>query len=333
MNPKHLGGNRYLIDISISRKERFRKVIHANSQLEAIQKHLAYESSLGKQAKELYTVAWISDEYKKWVKNNQSPDTLEDKTYYLDVHLVPYFGRMMPDFITPILVERFIQKRLEQSPGKHREINLEILCLRAMIRWAKDMKMCNNVLCQVKMLPYKRPLPKPVSRKDIDAVVEQFSVRNIALYMCLYFGGMRKNEVCILRMNQIHFEPDYIVVLGKGNKERIVPIHKKLAGYLKAYIEDLKANGRFKEDGLVFPSRRGGSVLTDIRKPLERAIRLAGVSHITPHMFRHSFATHMIEGGENIRTVQELLGHESVTTTQVYTHVSVELLKRGIDKL
>ena len=194
--------------------------------------------------------------------------------------------------------------------------------------------MCNNLLCNVKLLPYKRPLPRTVSREDIDAIIDKMSIKHRALYMCLYFSGTRKSEVCELRFNQIHFNPDYLLVMGKGDKERIVPIHKILAATLNIYIEELKKKVKYEEDGLVFPSRRGGGVLTDIRKPLERAMKLAGISEkITPHMLRHAFATHILERGGDLRTIQTLLGHEEVTTTQIYTHVSVELLKKAIEKL
>lgn len=109
-------------------------------------------------------------------------------------------------------------------------------------------------------------------------------------------------------MNQIHFNPDYLLVIGKGNEERIVPLHTTLAAKLFTYIEELKEKGKYEKDGLVFPSRRGGGVLTDICKPLERAMKLAGMSEkIVPHMFRHAFAAHILERGGQLQTRQTLL--------------------------
>jgi len=146
--------------------------------------------------------------------------------------------------------------------------------------------------------------------------------------MCLYLAGMRKSEACALTWEKVHFNPDYILVRGKGSRERIVPMHPELAQAMK----NLKDSAT---DGLIcFPSRRGGGFLTDIRKPLEKAMRDSGITaRITPHMFRHSFATHLLEGGSNLRTIQDALGHQSVSTTQIYTHVALTVLKRDIGRL
>ena len=117
-------------------------------------------------------------------------------------------------------------------------------------------------------------------------------------------------------------------------------MHPYLAEAMKTLKESPKPKKRVPEkdsatSGLIcFPSRRGGGVLTDIRKPLEKAMEGAGLKdRITPHMFRHSFATHLLESGANLRTIQESLGHESSSTTEIYTHVSFGLLKKNIDRL
>jgi len=327
---RHLEGDTWQIDIRLGRSDRFYKRVHVSSKLEAIRKELEYRASLGKNNGDIYSVNSIAEKYQEWLENNQAAHTVKDKNRMLLAHILPFFGRMMPDLITPILLEDFTKKRLLESPGRLREVNLEILCLRAMIRWAVDMKMCNNQLEKSKPLPYKRPLPRTVSREDIDTILSKLSVKHRALFMCLYFSGLRKSEACDLTWDRVHFNPDYLLVMGKGSRERIVPIHELLSGALS----ELKKSPLFKEGGYVFPSRRGGGALTDIRKPLERVMRLAGITErITPHMFRHSFATHLMNTGANLRSIQKSLGHKAVTTTQIYTHVSVDLLRNDISRL
>lgn len=135
------------------------------------------------------------------------------------------------------------------------------------------------------------------------------------LFLCMYHAGLRKHEACNLRIQDIHFEPDYIKVIGKGNKERTVIMSDLLASELKAHIPLCT--------DLLFPSRVRGGVLTDIRSPLKTAMEKVGITRkISPHKLRHSFATHLLEGKADLRTIQEQMGHESIETTQIYTKVT-----------
>ena len=322
------------VDIRMGRQGRFQKRVHANSKLAAVQKENEYRASLGKQSGDLYSVNAIAEKYQEWVANNQSPHTVKDKNRMLLAHILPFFGRMMPDFITPVLIEDFTKKRLVESPGRFREVNLEILCLQAMVKWAVGMRMCNDLLHKSKPLPYKRPLPNAASREDIDKILALLSPRHRALYMCLYLAGLRKAEACSLTWDDVRWNPDYLLVRGKGNKQRLVPMHPSLS----AEMATLKLSTR---GSICFPSRvsqRAGKtttgILTDIRSPLEKAMKQAGITtRITPHAFRHSFATHLMDTGANIRSIQTSLGHASVSTTQIYTHVSFGLLQKDIGRL
>jgi integrase/recombinase XerD len=160
------------------------------------------------------------------------------------------------------------------------------------------------------------------------------SPKHKALYMCLYMAGLRKSEACGLRWEDVHFNPDFLLVRGKGDKQRLVPMHPSLSEVMSA----LKVSTR---GSICFPSRvsvRAGKqttgILTDIRKPLEKAMVTAGItSTITPHAFRHSFATHLMDTGANLRSIQTSLGHANVQTTQIYTHVSFGLLQKDIGRL
>lgn len=335
MSVRHVKDDTWQIDIRMGRKERFQKRVKAASKLEAVQLEVEFRRMLGRQVGDVYSLNAIAEKYIPWLENHQATHTARNKKRMLFAHLLPFFGRMMPDYLTPILLEDFKKKRIEElkaaHPGKEgkgrREINLEILCLQAMIKWAVAMNLCNNTLPKQKPLPYKRPLPMTVSREDIKAILERLSPKHRVLYMCLYLAGMRKTEACALTWDNVHFDPDFIVVKGKGSRERIVPMHPDLS----MAMNNLKKSAT----GLIcFPSRRGGGQLTDIRKPLEKALRDAGMEgRITPHTFRHSFATHLLESGSNLRTIQEALGHQAVSTTQIYTHVALGVLKNDIGRL
>jgi len=334
MSVRQISEGVWKVDIRLGRAERFQKRVRVSSKLEAIRKENEYRASLGKYSGDIYSVNSISEKYQEWIRNNQSPHTVKDKNRMLLSHILPFFGRMIPDRITPVLIEDFTKKRLVESPGRLREVNLEILCLQAMIKWAVGMRMCNEPLHKAKPLPYKRPLPRTVSREDIGKIIARLSPKHKALYMCLYMAGLRKSEACGLRWEDVHFSPDFLLVRGKGDKQRLIPMHPALS----SAMSDLKLSTR---GSICFPSRvsqRGGKatsgVLTDIRKPLEKAMELAEVSgKITPHQFRHSFATHLMDTGANLRSIQASLGHESVQTTQIYTHVSFGLLQKDINRL
>jgi integrase/recombinase XerD len=188
--------------------------------------------------------------------------------------------------------------------------------------------MCNNRLARIKQLRYRRPVSVYNSKEDITAVIGAMSFRHRVLYMCLYLGGLRKEEACGLRKNRVHFDPDFLDVIGKGGKQRLVPMSPALAMGMRIVTKDLKS------DDLCFPSRRGGGILTDIRWPIKRALKETGLEKkITPHMFRHAFATHLLEAGSDVRSIQTLLGHESIQTTQIYTKVQFPLLQKTVGRL
>lgn len=149
--------------------------------------------------------------------------------------------------------------------------------------------------------------------------------RDRALLEVLYASGARVGEVVGLNLSDLHLEEGYAIVRGKGGKERLVPLGRAAVAALKAYLANARprlAHGRQSE--AVFLNQKGGRLSQrGVRYILARYVRLAGLDErISPHTFRHSFATHLLEGGADLRVVQELLGHARLSTTQVYTHVS-----------
>lgn len=183
-------------------------------------------------------------------------------------------------------------------------------------------------------------LPTILSIKEIDTLINSIDLstkegqRNRAILETLYSCGLRVTELTTLRISHIYFEDHFIRVIGKGNKERLVPISNRAIAEIKSYFTETRSHQEIKkgDEDIVFLNRRGGRLtrvmIFTIIKLLAEKIGLQKT--ISPHTFRHSFATHLVEGGANLRAVQEMLGHESILTTEIYTHLNQEYLKETI---
>lgn len=183
----------------------------------------------------------------------------------------------------------------------------------------------------------KRLLPDVLTVEEIDAMIATFDMttvkgcRDNAIVEVLYSTGLRVSELISLRIDNLFFGEGYIRVVGKGDKQRLVPIGSAARDKIQLYMELRRP--RKPSEATLFLNNRG-EPLTRIMifNIIKQAARLAGVEkNISPHTLRHSYATHLLEGGANIRQVQELLGHESITTTEVYTHLDREHLRRVVE--
>ncbi|UTW64699.1 tyrosine-type recombinase/integrase [bacterium SCSIO 12741] len=158
--------------------------------------------------------------------------------------------------------------------------------------------------------------------------------RNKAIIETLYSCGLRVSELVELRLSNLFFEDEFVRVIGKGNKERLVPIGSVAMKYIKIYMEAIRNHLDIVpgEEDLLFLNRRGKRLtrvmIFTIVKDL--AARAQINKNVSPHSFRHSFATHLVEAGADLRAVQEMLGHESITTTEIYTHLDRDFLKNTI---
>jgi len=159
-------------------------------------------------------------------------------------------------------------------------------------------------------------------------------MRNKAIIETLYGCGLRVSELVNLKCSNLFLDVEFIKVEGKGNKERLVPIGAQAIKYLKIYLQDVRVHLKIKagQEDFVFLNRRGAALsrvmVFYITKDLASK---AGIEKtISPHTFRHSFASHLVEGGADLRAVQDMLGHESITTTEIYTHIDREYLQSVI---
>lgn len=176
-----------------------------------------------------------------------------------------------------------------------------------------------------------RKLPVVLSEEEIDAMIAAVDrstaegERNVAMLETLYSCGLRVSELVGLRMTQVHAMEGFVQVVGKGNKERLVPVGGRALKHIRLYVDQVRVHLNVQPSArdIVFLSKRGGPVSRQSVFLIIKALALkAGVrKNISPHTFRHSFATHLVEAGADLRAVQEMLGHESITTTEIYTHL------------
>lgn len=184
-----------------------------------------------------------------------------------------------------------------------------------------------------------RKLPEVLSVEEIDQMLDRIDLsrpegrRNKAMLEVLYSCGLRVSELITLRLSNIHREEGFLRILGKGDKERLVPISRSALKEIDLYLPDRNAlEIKPGEEDVLFLNRRGHRLtrvmVFTIIKELSRA---AGIRKtVSPHTFRHSFATHLVEGGADLRAVQEMLGHESIITTEIYTHLDKAYLREAI---
>ncbi len=188
----------------------------------------------------------------------------------------------------------------------------------------------------------RRKLPDTLSFPEIESMIAMLDQstpeggRNKAILETMYSCGLRVSEVINLKLSCIFFDVGFIRVIGKGDKERLVPIGRDAIKYISIYTKDIRVHQSIQPgyEDYVFLNNRG--------KPLSRVMifyiikklaQMAGIQkNISPHTFRHSFATHLVEGGADLRAVQEMLGHESITTTEIYTHLDRDFLRDTLQR-
>ncbi|HQW43806.1 MAG: site-specific tyrosine recombinase XerD [Chitinophagaceae bacterium] len=188
----------------------------------------------------------------------------------------------------------------------------------------------------------KRSLPDTLSFEEIESMIQQIDLskpeggRNKAILETMYSCGLRVSEVVGLKISQLYLDVGFIRVTGKGDKERLVPIGSSAIKYINIYKNEIRVHlavQKGKED-ILFLNNRGGQLSRVMIFYIIKALAVkAGIKKtVSPHTFRHSFATHLVEGGADLRAVQEMLGHASITTTEIYTHLDREFLRKTLEQ-
>jgi len=180
-----------------------------------------------------------------------------------------------------------------------------------------------------------RTLPSFLSIEEVEKMLKQpdlktqNGLRDRAILELLYATGMRVSELATLHVNNVNIDSGFLRCVGKGSKERVVPLGRQAQLHLSRYMSKVRSKSKHSESSFVFVSIKAKSLTRQaIWKMIRKHARSAGIQKkITPHTFRHSFATHLLERGADLRIVQELLGHADIATTQIYTHISKDRLR------
>jgi integrase/recombinase XerD len=185
-----------------------------------------------------------------------------------------------------------------------------------------------------------KKLPEFLTINEVDELVQQIDrskadgERNLAIIEVLYGCGLRVTELIELKISEIYWKEGFVRVIGKGNKERLIPLGKIASKHLKVYLNEVRVHQKLSNEFIdhVFLNKNGKKLSrVMVFKIIKRLTELAGIKkNVSPHTLRHSFATHLVEGGADLRAVQEMLGHQSITTTEIYTHLDKNYLKQSI---
>ena len=198
-----------------------------------------------------------------------------------------------------------------------------------------DNQVETNILDKIKTPKVGSPIPKPLSIKEIEKIIEfkdpnAEEYTNTCIFILMYAAGLRVSEVISIKIGEIDLDNQTVKVTGKGNKQRILPIYKNASKRLDHYIKNIRPNfSKNKNYSSPFFVRQKSKEITRqyIWKKLKQRVLSVGINkNVTPHMIRHSFATHLLQGGASIRHVQEFLGHSSIESTQIYTKIPNEKL-------
>jgi integrase/recombinase XerD len=267
------------------------------------------------------------------------------KAYVRDIqwlHLFAEKQNLLPVKLKTSDLEACIQSRHEGGTS-HRSLARMISSWRSFFGYLVLEDLIEEDPSQLLEMPkLGRYLPDVLSLDEIESMCAQIQMnkpeghRDRAIIETLYACGLRVSELTGLEMNNLYMEEFFLRVTGKGNKQRLVPLHDEVCHYLKIYIEEVRVHFpiQSKAKHLVFLNQRGGSLSrVSVFKLVKRLAEQAGIQkNVSPHTFRHSFATHLVQNGADLRVVQELLGHESILTTEIYTHLDGAHLREAILK-
>lgn len=287
----------------------------------------------------------LTAKYRNYVKFEKRLAANTVESYMRDLqefgHFVLRLWDVPPRKVEREMIERYMARLFDQGRSKTSQARA-LSSIRGFFNYLLVSDIIESSPAEFIRAPKSgRKLPDVLSVAEIDRMIASVDAstpkgrRDSAMLEVLYSCGLRVSELVALRLSDLFFGEGYIRVVGKGNKQRLVPISSTARDRIQIWLDDrrtMQTTSKGRE--LVFLNNRGGGLtrvmlFTIIRTAAERA----GItSAVSPHTLRHSFATHLLEGGASIRQVQELLGHESIVTTEIYTHLNSEHLRRTVEE-
>ena len=270
------------------------------------------------------------------IERRMSPNTVA--SYCRDVKGFLDSCDLAPRAVTPADIEAYLGKVTAGGLSKRSTARL-VSSLRSFFVWCiEEGEIQENPCDRVDAPKLGEYLPEVLSVEEVTAILESvdvkapFGKRNRAILEVLYGCGLRVSEAAGLRISHVHLEEGFVDVIGKGNKQRIVPMGELAADAIRAYLDDRPAPASRAFDDYLFLNRFGKPISRiSLFKLVKDQAMAAGIhKEISPHTFRHSFATHLIENGADLRLVQEMLGHESILTTEIYTHIDTSTWHKAV---
>jgi len=271
------------------------------------------------------------------IEKNYSRHTLAN--YKIDLKDFSKFCGAIPlEKIDYLLLRKYLAVLKEKSLG-NRSVGRHLSALRSFFRFLnREGYLKTNPILMLSSPKLDKHLPSFMTEEEVAKLIEsafakdaddEYGLRDRAILETFYSSGLRISELVALSLDDIDFIAGIVKALGKGKKERIVPIGDAALGAIKKYLEQRK-----KQNNALFLNKNGKRISTrGVRDIVEKYLKSAGIRQgVSPHTFRHSFATHLLNRGADLRTVQELLGHANLSTTQIYTHLTTDRLKSVYDK-
>lgn len=285
--------------------------------------------------------------YKAWLQLERSLSDHSVEAYGRDIELLTRYLQLettspRPADITAEILRQFIQRIAAMGLSARSQSRI-ISGVKSFFRYCVLEQIVEKDPTTLLETPkQKRSLPDTLSFEEIESMITSIDLskpegtRNKAILETLYSCGLRVSELIGLRISQLYLDLDYIRVRGKGDKERLVPIGKEAARYIKIYREQVRSHLRPVKgmEDILFLNKRGSALSrVMIFYIIKGQAAAAGIKKsVSPHTFRHSFATHLVEGGADLRAVQEMLGHASITTTEIYTHLDRDFLRKTLEQ-
>lgn len=270
------------------------------------------------------------------IEKGYSLKTLKEYKYDL-MMFIGFIDDKDPVDVTTWDIRKFLRYLKQEKNYKNVSLHRKICSIRSFYKFLeKERIVQNNPAHAIESPKIPKSLPKTLTIEETKKIIKiPKLLRDRVILVLLYSSGLRVSELCNLKLDDIEFAEKVLRInAGKGNKDRIVPLNGGVAQLMKEYIDKSKILRSKHQSKTLFLNKYGTPLsVRTVQRIVKKTKEQANINKkVTPHVFRHAFATHLIEGGADIRVIQELLGHASLQTTQIYTHVSLTHLRESYDK-